>query len=735
MKQITKKLLVAALLVMLVAGVFAPSVSADGGVWDYEYIINPDGSVTITAYHGSGSLVAIPEKLGGRPVREIGAGVFAGQSEIKEVYFENGVSVICEGAFSGCSLLSSLVLPPSVEIIGDKAFFGCSSLEEIDFAEGLREIGEGAFSGTALEYVCLPATLEAVGEGAFAGSTPLKFIVATNPSSAAIYGAGCFGGAKVYGYTGSASRSFAATEQLEFSAVSQATDFQHQIFSGGVRITGCTGSAEAVVIPGEIAGKKVIAIADKAFSADAGRCANAKIIILPDTLRTIGNFAFSGCASLEYIRMPRRLEGAIGQHAFKNCASLRGIEIPRGISRIEIEAFLGCTSLSEVRLAADVAKIGAGAFYGCAALSKLICEGSEPACDYRDAVPAMVSFAGVGDMTVFIRSGTDWKLSGGRWYPNGTGPEYKGFRVEELGCDNFFVEKILTPVSCANSGVSEFYCPFCGQSYMEHYQRESHRYVSTGIVSGIETFRCIQCNESYMLYHIEHAEISPTVDTERPQGSMMTSAEVKFNGKPLTYGIDYTYTEEYNSEYRRVELVFSGLGEYTGTQKLVYRIADGRWIDAYKVTVVGASGSGWYYHNDIVEMSADPPPGMEAGEWHFSEGVEYMSIRGNAATFVMPARDVTVTLTFVPVEETTTDTEYGETTTTELEPETTTTPPEEQTTELPDEPTEPPETEPFIITPEGWELVKKAIIWGVVLLVSLSALVVASIILLKKEKT
>jgi len=153
------------------------------------------------------------------------------------------------------------------------------------------------------------------------------------------------------------------------------------------------------------------------------------------------------------------------------------------------------------------------------------------------------------------------------------------------------------------------------------------------------------------------------------------------------------------------------------------------------MSVVGASGSGWYYHNDIVEMSADPPPGMEAGEWHFSEGVEYMSIRGNAATFVMPARDVTVTLTFVPVEETTTDTEYGETTTTELEPETTTTPPEEQTTELPDEPTEPPETEPFIITPEGWELVKKAIIWGVVLLVSLSALVVASIILLKKEKT
>ncbi|HOA84676.1 MAG TPA: hypothetical protein PKN17_01460, partial [Bacillota bacterium] len=52
----------------------------------------------------------------------------------------------------------------------------------------------------------------------------------------------------------------------------------------------------------------------------------------------------------------------------------------------------------------------------------------------------------------------------------------------------------------------------------------------------------------------------------------------------------------------------------------------------------------------------------------------------------------------------------------------------------PDEPTELHETEPFIKTPEGWEIVKKAIVWGAVLLVSLTAMVAASIILLKKEK-
>jgi len=740
MAHITKKLLAAALAAMLAIGLLVSPVSADGGVWDYEYTENPDGSVTITAYSGNSTEVAIPGMLGGRPVREIGAGAFAGHSEIKEVYFENGVSVIGAGAFSGCTSLEVLVLPPSVVIIEENAFFGCTSLSEVDFAGGLKKIGEGAFADCALEYAYLPATLDEVGAGAFAGDTPLEFAVVTNPSAEARYGAGCFGRAKVYAHKASAAMSFAAAEQLEFSAVSQVIDFQYQVFSGGVRITACTSGAEAVVVPDEIAGKKVIAIADRAFSADSGRCADAKIIVLPDSVRTIGNYAFSGTSSLEYIRMPRELDGSIGQNTFKNCSSLRSIRIPVGIERIETEAFYGCTSLTGVELASSVSSIAAGAFGGCSALAKLICHGDEPVCDYRDTVPAMVSFAGVGNMIVYIKAGTDWRLVKSMWYPNGTGPEYVGYRVEVIDHDCFFLEKIITPVSCANSGVSEFYCPFCGQSYFEHYPREEHSYVSTGIVNGVETFRCIRCNESYLLYHIDHADISPAIDAERPQGSMVTSVEVSFMGKLLTYGIDYTFTEEYNSQYRRVELVFTGLGEYTGTKRLAYRFADDRWLTPHLVTVIGASGSGWYYHNDIVEMSADPAPaGMEVGEWHFSEGVEYTSVRGDDAMFVMPDRDVTVTLTFVPIEETSTpDTE--ETTTAPLESETSTEPYEEQpiteppTTEPPDEPTELHETEPFIKTPEGWEIIKKAIVWGAVLLVSLTAMVAASIILLKKEK-
>ena len=335
MKHIIKKLLVAILAALLAAGVFVPSASAVGGVWDYEYISNPDGSITITAYSGSGSSVAVPDKLGGRPVREIGAGVFAGHSEIEQIYIGNGVSVIGEGAFSGCTSLSELILPPSVEKIGERAFFGCTSLEEVDFAEGLREIGKSAFSDMALEYACLPATLEAVGDSAFAGGTPLKFIVAANPSPAAQYGAGCFSRAKIYGYAGSAAQNHAAGEQLVFSAIAPTKDFHYTILSRGVRITDCKSSAEAIVVPGEIAGKKVTAIGDGAFSANT----NVKIIVLPDTIRTIGNLAFSGCASLEYIRTAHL--GNIGQYAFKNCASLESIEIPRGVYALRL-AFCAC---------------------------------------------------------------------------------------------------------------------------------------------------------------------------------------------------------------------------------------------------------------------------------------------------------------------------------------------------------------------------------------------------------
>jgi hypothetical protein len=175
-----RKIISAAAVVLLAVTLLALPASAGGSVKDYEYTVNSDGSVTITAYHGNSANVAIPDAIDGKPVREVGAGVFEGHTEIAGLYIYEGVSKIGASAFAGCTSLASLAAPASLTEIGDDAFSGCTSLSEIDFIGGLLKIGTQAFYGcTSLGYVFLPETLNSVGAGAFSGCASLGFVVVT----------------------------------------------------------------------------------------------------------------------------------------------------------------------------------------------------------------------------------------------------------------------------------------------------------------------------------------------------------------------------------------------------------------------------------------------------------------------------------------------------------------------------------------------------------------------------
>ncbi len=735
-----KKIISALAISLLAAILLALPASAGGSIKDYEYTVNSDGSVTITAYHGNGANVAIPDTLGGKPVREIGAGVFSGHTEIAGLYIYEGVSIIGASAFAGCTALTSLAAPASLTQIGDDAFSGCTSLSKIDFTGGLLKIGAGAFSGcTALKYVFLPEALTSVGAGAFSGCTSLEFVAATNASSSAIYGAGCFGGAKIYAFSGSPAEALASAEKLSFSAIAPLGSLNYSVYGSGIKINYCTSNAEAVFIPESIGGKKVTAVGESAFSAEAGRCAGTKIIVLPDSVKMLGNSAFAGSAALEYVRLPRALDGDISQNMFRNCASLKSVSVPAGVERIGSDAFSGCTSLKKVKLPASVRYISSEAFRNCSSLSELIFDGSEPACDYKNTLASMVSFAGVGDMTVYIKSGTAWNLTDGKWYPNGTQYDYVGYPVVTRTCDNFYVEKIIARISCAHDGISEFLCPFCGQNYTETYPATPHHFVSTGMVDGIETFRCTDCSASYVRYHMAYAVIKPVINPDNPRGSMMSSVEITFRGMTLKPDTDYMYTETYNATYKRVELVFTGTGEYTGVRKLAYSLSDSRWLTAYTVTVTGASGGGSYYPNDLIELTANTPPeGMEAGAWSITAGVNFMSKGQLGASFIMPSKDVNVTLTFKEIPVTTPpETDPPITTPPVTEPPVTqppvTEPPATDPVTVPPV-TEPVTTDPFDDTKIGREIIKKGIIWGSILFISLAALTAVSIIFFKKDK-
>lgn len=72
--------------------------------------------------------------------------------------------------------------------------------------------------------------------------------------------------------------------------------------------------------------------------------ADIKKIIIPDSVTSIGDYAFDNCVYLTDITLPKNLK-EIGFEAFKNCNNLKEIEIPESVVAIGENAFEGCDEI------------------------------------------------------------------------------------------------------------------------------------------------------------------------------------------------------------------------------------------------------------------------------------------------------------------------------------------------------------------------------------------------------
>ena len=95
-----------------------------------------------------------------------------------------------------------------------------------------------------------------------------------------------------------------------------------------------------------------------------------KSVIIPNSVTSIGIFAFSGCPSLESISIPDSVTSIVG-YAFSGCTSLKSISIPDSVTSIDDHAFSGCTSLKSISIPDSVTSIGWNAFSGCTSLESI----------------------------------------------------------------------------------------------------------------------------------------------------------------------------------------------------------------------------------------------------------------------------------------------------------------------------------------------------------------------------
>ena len=99
-------------------------------------------------------------------------------------------------------------------------------------------------------------------------------------------------------------------------------------------------------------------------------------VTIPDSVTSIGSYAFSSCTSLISVTIPDGVT-SIGDSAFYFCTNLTSITIPDGVTSIGTYTFMGCTSLTYIVIPVSVTSIGNYAFQDCASLKDVYFGGTE----------------------------------------------------------------------------------------------------------------------------------------------------------------------------------------------------------------------------------------------------------------------------------------------------------------------------------------------------------------------
>lgn len=135
------------------------------------------------------------------------------------------------------------------------------------------------------------------------------------------------------------------------------TDFEFVNVDDTIKIVKYIGISDIVVVPDRINDIPVVKIEKKAF------IGNERVtkIVLPNTIRDIGDEAFSFCYGLSELVINKGVVST-GKNICTDCYSLKKVKIA-GISDIE-GMFMNCTNLTEITLPSGVKNIS-NAFYGC----------------------------------------------------------------------------------------------------------------------------------------------------------------------------------------------------------------------------------------------------------------------------------------------------------------------------------------------------------------------------------
>ena len=301
---------------------------------------------------------------------EIASGALAGFSQVKTLVIPEGITKISSYAFytrsfKNTSQLEVLTLPSSLREFDRWCFYDCNALKSITVPSDFDE-------ETVLDlfFHCPKATVF-FGKTFSIGTRVVTFAKSKTVQQIIDEHSGILthGGASMLTIDGNGTLVIPAN--------------YHTILPGAMKGIATRG-VKKVVLPNTI--RKIgayafsflqtleeIEVADGTEFIDPcafANCRQLKTIKLPDSIREIGAGAFMNLPKLEKIKLPPELT-AVADELLSNCFALRRVKFGKKVTSIGAGAFSDCASIRSMKLPETVKSIGNSAFWNCRSLQRL----------------------------------------------------------------------------------------------------------------------------------------------------------------------------------------------------------------------------------------------------------------------------------------------------------------------------------------------------------------------------
>lgn len=366
--------------------------------FDSDGILKITGSGTMTEYS---NVSAVPWSSYASSVTkiEISSGItsispyaFYGCKYLREVSIPSTVKTIGRIAFGECAALTSVTLPNAVKELPYAVFANCKSLTRFT-APGITAIEDYAFQGTGLKTFSFSKNLKTVSSLAFFDSNIESFetdsqntvftakngvIFTDNGKTLMFYPSA--NTALSYkmdnGITKIGSMAFANTKHL------QSITIPNTVTTIGESAFQAAHALKAITLPDSVTKVDMFTFYKSALEEITfgkglkstsyemlEECKNLKRIHFSSSLETLYARTFAYCTALTDVVLPKTIK-EIGNGVFGECTSLQTVTIG-SVSVIPYQAFLNCTALSAVQIGEGLKTIERCAFYGCRSLSQI----------------------------------------------------------------------------------------------------------------------------------------------------------------------------------------------------------------------------------------------------------------------------------------------------------------------------------------------------------------------------